>query len=115
MQIFRSKFSILAFALFAALFAFSSCRKNAEDIAALLSDTEAAEIAEAAVAGRTAGAAMPAVDMSAILASVPQTCGVPGDTSFQKAIPPVRPVTTTPSTWPGCSTATTSTYRKALR
>lgn len=84
MQIFRSKLSILAFALFAALFTFASCRKDAEEIVALLTDSEAAEIAESAVSERTAGATMPTIDMTEILAAIPQTCDVPGDTSLQR-------------------------------
>lgn len=84
MQIFRSRLSILTFALFVALFTFASCRKDAEEIVALLTDSEAAEIAESAVAERTAGATMPTIDMSEILAAIPQTCDVPGDTILQR-------------------------------
>ncbi len=85
MQINRLNFRALTLTLCAALFSLIACRKNAEEIVALLSESEAAEIAEAAVAERTAGATMPTVDMAEILASVPQTCDVPGDTSFQKS------------------------------
>lgn len=75
---------LLTLAVFAATL-FVSCRKNAEEIVALLSDSEAAEIVETAVAERSAGAAMPAVDMTKLVESWLENCGVPGDTTLQRA------------------------------
>lgn len=75
---------LLCVSLFATLF-FSSCRKNAEEIAALLEDSEAAEILESNVAERSAGATMPTIDMSQIIESYLQNCGIPGDTTLQRS------------------------------
>lgn len=86
MQSNRLNVRLLAFAFAAVCLSFlAACRKSPEEIAALISESEAAEIAEASVAERTAGATMPAVDMAAILETTLQTCGVPGDTSFQRS------------------------------
>lgn len=78
----RSSLAMLTLA--AALF-FTSCRKNSDDIAALISDTEAAEITETAVAERTAGATLPAVEAAKLLESNLFNCGVPDDTTFQRS------------------------------
>lgn len=75
---------LLALAAFVAIL-FVSCRKNAEEIMALLSESEAAEIVETAVAERSAGAAMPAVDMTKLVESWLENCGIPGDTTLQRA------------------------------
>jgi hypothetical protein len=64
---------------------FTSCKKDPEEIAALLSETEASEIAETAISDRTAGATMPTVDVAKLVESSLGNCGVPGDTSFQKS------------------------------
>lgn len=61
-----------------------SCRKNAEEIAALLTESEAAEIVENAVSERAAGATLPTVDMAQLVEKYLQNCGVPGDTTFQR-------------------------------
>lgn len=72
--------------LFAALvLSLAACRKNADDVVALLSDSEAAELAEAAVSERTAGATMPAVDLAALISNASLECDVPGDTTLQKS------------------------------
>lgn len=68
-----------------ALAFFSSCRKSAEDIAEIISESEAAEIIETAISDRTAGLAMPTIDMAQILDTYLENCGVPGDTSLQKS------------------------------
>lgn len=62
-----------------------SCGKSAEEIAVLISESEAAEIVETAVSDRTAGLAMPTVDMAQILGSYLENCGVPGDTTLSKS------------------------------
>ncbi len=74
---------LLIVAVFAATL-LVSCRKNAEEIVALLSESEAAEIVEMAVAERSAGAVMPAVDMTTLVDSWLENCGVPGDTTLQR-------------------------------
>ena len=74
---------LLAFTL-STVTLFTSCKKDPEEIAALLSESEAAEIAETAISERTAGATMPTVDMAKLIESSLGNCGVPGDTSFQK-------------------------------
>lgn len=51
----------------------------------MLSNAEAAEIVENAVASRSAGAAMPAEEMAKMLESDLGDCGIPGDTSFQRS------------------------------
>lgn len=62
-----------------------ACRKNADDALEILSAAEAAEIAENAVASRSAGAVMPAEDMAELLENALGDCGIPGDTSFQRS------------------------------
>ncbi len=62
-----------------------ACRKSAEDVAELISESEAAEIVETAVSGRSAGLTLPTVDMAQIIDTYLQTCGVPGDTTLQKS------------------------------
>lgn len=68
-----------------AVFTLFSCRKNAEDALALLSETEAAEIVESSVSERSAGTAMPTVEMAQLLEGYLQNCGVPGDTTLQRS------------------------------
>ncbi len=68
-----------------ALTAFSSCKKDPEEIAALLSDSEAAEIVETTLSDRNAGAEMPTVDLAKLIESSLGSCGVPGDTTFSKS------------------------------
>lgn len=70
---------------FAALFSFAACRKSGEEIAALLSTTEAAEIVENSVSAKTAGFTMPTVDMAQIIELYLDNCNVPGDTTLQKS------------------------------
>ncbi len=62
-----------------------ACRKNAEEAVEMLSNTEAAEIVESAVASRSAGAAMPTEEMAKMLENDLGDCGIPGDTSFQRS------------------------------
>ncbi len=69
----------------ATLFIFASCRKSGEEIIALLSETEAAEILETSVSAKMAGFTMPTVDMAQILENYLNSCNVPGDTSLQKS------------------------------
>jgi len=69
----------------AVLFIFASCRKSGEEIIALLSETEAAEILETSVSAKMAGFTMPTVDMAQILENYLNSCNVPGDTSLQKS------------------------------
>lgn len=64
---------------------FTACHKSAEDVAALISESEAAEIVETAVSARSAGLTMPTVDMAQILDAYLDNCGVPGDTTLQKS------------------------------
>lgn len=82
----RKTQTLAILALFAVPFALiTSCRKSAEEIAALVSESEASEIVENAVADRTAGMAMPTVDMARIIDAYLNNCGVPGDTTIQKS------------------------------
>lgn len=80
MNNFRFKTTLFATLAFGAL-ALVSCKKDPEEVQALISDIEAAEIVETAVAGRSAGVTVSTEDMAEILASL--TCGQPGDTTFQ--------------------------------
>lgn len=77
-------FLLFAFAM-AVCSVLSSCKKDPEEVIELLSETEAAEIAENALSDRTAGAEMPTVDVAKLIESSLGSCGVPGDTSFQKS------------------------------
>jgi len=80
MNNFRFNAAVLVAFVFASL-ALVSCNKDPEEVQALISDSEAAEIVETAVAERSAGATMPTEDMAELLASL--SCGEPGDTTFQ--------------------------------
>lgn len=73
---------IALFILIAGALSFTACRKDAEDIKALLSNSEAAEVLEIMITERTAGMTMPTIDMAAIAESVDYTCGVTGDTTY---------------------------------
>lgn len=68
--------------LLASSLALTSCRKDAEDIQAILSNSEAAEVMEIMITERTAGMTTPTIDMAAIVESVDITCGVTGDTAY---------------------------------
>ncbi|MBK7938034.1 MAG: hypothetical protein IPJ82_13495 [Lewinellaceae bacterium] len=82
----RKNLNLLILALFALPFLLlTSCRKSAEEIAALISESEAAEIVENAVSDRTAGMTMPTVDVAQILSNSLNNCGIPGDTTLQKS------------------------------
>ncbi|MBK6998394.1 MAG: hypothetical protein IPH31_27270 [Lewinellaceae bacterium] len=74
-------FSVLFFAALATL---TSCRKDPEEIIELITNSEAAEIIEDAVANRTAGLTAPTIDAAAIVDAYLNSCGIPGDTSFNK-------------------------------
>jgi hypothetical protein len=75
-------FFVLLF--FAALAALTSCRKDPDEIIELISNSEAAEIIEDAVANRTAGFTAPTIDAATIVDAYLNSCGVPGDTSLSK-------------------------------
>lgn len=75
---------ILPMLLIAVLALFTSCKKDPEEIAELITNSEAAEIIEDAVANRTAGLTAPTIDAAAIIENYLGSCGVPGDTSFNK-------------------------------
>lgn len=62
-----------------------ACRKDAEEVVEMLSNSEAAEIVENAVTARSAGATMPAEEMAKMLEGDLGDCGIPGDTSFQRS------------------------------
>lgn len=82
----RKNQTLFAFALLFATFVLPvSCRKSAEEIAALISESEAAEIVETAVSDRTAGMTMPTVDVAQIISNSLNSCGIPGDTTLQKS------------------------------
>ncbi|MBK8192822.1 MAG: hypothetical protein IPK76_06350 [Lewinellaceae bacterium] len=82
----RKNLQVLTLIFIAAAFSvLASCRKSAEEIAQLFSESEAAEIVETAIADRSAGAAMPTVDMAQIIDSYLNNCGIPGDTTLQKS------------------------------
>jgi hypothetical protein len=78
-----SKSLALLLVSFAALL--GACRKNAEEVIELLSDSEAAEIIETAVSDRSAGFTLPTVDMAQIVETYLQNCGTPGDTTLTKS------------------------------
>ncbi|MBC7774674.1 MAG: hypothetical protein H7246_04485 [Phycisphaerae bacterium] len=75
-------FSVLFFAALATL---TSCRKDPDEVIELLTNSEAAEIIEDAVANRTAGLTAPTIDAATIVDAYLNNCGVPGDTSINKA------------------------------
>jgi hypothetical protein len=75
--------------LFASLFltalvSLTACRKDPEEIIELITNTEAAEIIEDAVANRTAGFTAPTIDAAALVNAYLNSCGVPGDTAINK-------------------------------
>lgn len=63
--------------------ALSSCKKDPEAVAELISKAEAGEIVEILVSEKTAGMTAPTIDMTEILQTVLNSCGQPGDTSYQ--------------------------------
>ncbi|HMX40923.1 MAG TPA: hypothetical protein PK971_08130 [Saprospiraceae bacterium] len=63
---------------------FTACKKDPEEVVALLSETEAAEIVETALSDRTAGMESPTADLAKLIESSLSQCGVPGDTSLSK-------------------------------
>lgn len=73
---------IALFVLIAGSLSLTSCRKDAEDIQAILSNSEAAEVMEIMITERTAGMTTPTIDMAALIESVDITCGVTGDTAY---------------------------------
>lgn len=84
MQHIRQNQLLLSAAVLVAGILLSSCRKSAEEITALISDSEAAEIIENTVSERSSGNATPTVDFSQMLQNLLQSCGETGDTSFHK-------------------------------
>jgi hypothetical protein len=75
----------LAVLFFALLTTLASCRKDPEEVIELLTESEAAEIIEDAVATRTAGFTLPAIDAAQIVETYLNSCNTPGDTSLQKS------------------------------
>lgn len=75
---------LFAVLFFSALTALTACRKDPQEVVELLSNSEAAEIIEDAVANRTAGLTAPTIDAAAIVDAYLNSCGVPGDTSISK-------------------------------
>lgn len=71
--------------LLASLILATSCRKNAEEVTELLSESDAAELTEAAVSERTGGSSMQTVDMTTVIEAYLDQCGVPGDTAFTRS------------------------------
>jgi hypothetical protein len=82
MKIFRISFLVL---LTATIGVFSACNKNADEIIALISESEAADMIEVAVSDRVAGVTLPTVDMAQIVENYLQNCGQPGDTTLVKS------------------------------
>ena len=82
---FMKHYSFIALSLFfvGMLTLTTACKKDPEVVAELLSSSEASEIIESVIAEKAAGLTMPTVDMTEILASVLNSCGQPGDTSYQ--------------------------------
>lgn len=76
----HQKFALPLFCLLA-LSSLMSCRKDPEEIAELISDSEAAEIVESAVSSRSAGMTTPSEDAAKTLDANLYNCGIPGDTS----------------------------------
>ncbi|MBN8679006.1 MAG: hypothetical protein J0M29_12330 [Chitinophagales bacterium] len=60
----------------------TSCRKDPQEVIELLTESEAAEIIEDAVANRTSGLTAPTIDASEIVEAYLNACGEPGDTTF---------------------------------
>lgn len=61
----------------------TSCRKNAEEVQALVTDSEAAEILETTISERSAGMTVPTTEMAEIATESSLDCGLTNDTSFQ--------------------------------
>lgn len=76
---------LFATLLFSALTALTACRKDPEEIIALISNSEAAEIVETAMASKTAGFTMPVIDASQIIETYLNSYNTPGDTTVQKS------------------------------
>jgi len=54
-------------------------------MAALITESEAAEIIETAVTQRSAGFTMPTIDMATVVGQYLENCGIPGDTTILKS------------------------------
>jgi hypothetical protein len=76
---------LFAAMFFAALTSLTSCRKDPEEIVELLSNSEASEIIETALASKTAGFTMPVIDATQIIETYLNSCNTPGDTSLNKS------------------------------
>jgi hypothetical protein len=85
MKLFRNPVLFVCALLTATLFTMSACRKSAEEVIALITESEAAEIIETAVAQRSAGLTMPTIDMAALVDQYLENCGTPGDTTILKS------------------------------
>lgn len=82
MKILRISFLLL---LTATIGVFSACNKNADEIIALISESEAADIIEVAISDRAAGVTLPTIDVAQIVENYLQNCGQPGDTTLVKS------------------------------
>ncbi|MBL7808230.1 MAG: hypothetical protein JNN28_10460 [Saprospiraceae bacterium] len=77
---------LLILPVFIGIIAFSSsCRKDPQEIIELITESEAAEIIEDAVADRTSGLTAPTFDAADIVTAYLNACGQPGDTTFSKS------------------------------
>lgn len=77
---------LLILPVFISIIAFSSsCRKDPQEIIELITESEAAEIIEDAVADRTSGLTAPTFDAADIVTAYLNACGQPGDTTFSKS------------------------------
>lgn len=86
MKIARKNHLTLALvALFALAASFTACKKSPEEIAALISNSEAAEIIEAAVAEKMGGITQPTIDLAQMVETLLDACGETGDTSYSKS------------------------------
>lgn len=65
-----------------AVFSLTSCRKDPEEVVALLTDSEAVEILEDAIASKTSGMTAPTIEASELVGAYIENCNVPGDTTF---------------------------------
>jgi hypothetical protein len=80
-QKFLSLFALLSLVCAGML---SSCKKDSDDLAALVSNSEAAEMLENSLSSRTSGFTMPAIDAAQIIEASLNNCNVPGDTTLSK-------------------------------
>jgi hypothetical protein len=75
----------LLFFAFISLITFTNCTKSAEEIKSLVTNSEAAEIIETAVSDRSGGTTISTTEITRIIESFLDDCGIPGDTTLQKS------------------------------